>query len=183
MNWYILNKISMPLPNAENYPDKSQIFTDIDNSLSKENSDKINRDHPGLSYLGHGSKGIAYNHFGEETVVKITKSGREIERAKMQMERGLDCLVKVFDVQNMGGVAKIVTEKVDPLTFEESKEINRVMGIWNDTWKFPKDSLLAIQFELLWRSLEQYGIDTGDVYSRNIGKRKSNGQLVLLDLG
>lgn len=116
-------------------------------------------------------------------VVKITKSARDGQRAREQMERNLWCLAHVYEVTKLDNAYKIVAEKLLPLTGDEIAEIERAMSVWNQTWKFPKDSPITIGFGNLWRALEIYGLDTGDVKPRNLGKRAETGELVLLDFG
>lgn len=177
------SKIAMPLPSVNNYPAElknTNLFNKLDN-ISIEDESNIN-EHGDLAYLGHGNNGIVYNNSDPNTVVKITKSSREAEIAKSLMDKDIWCVVKVYEVTKLKNAYKIVTEKLLPLNEKEISEIDRTMKFWNDTWKFPRDSEISKRFENLWRCLENNGLDTGDVFPRNIGKRKT-GELVLLDLG
>ena len=188
----------MPLPQAKNYPagvdngtfntlakdPKSKSLATLYRHMTPQDVKDVNTVHPDLSYLGHGNNGVAYEHSDPNTVVKITKSAREIENARNQLEREVSCLVNVHSVVMVGegSVYKIITEKLQPLTPEEVAQVDRAQKVYKETWKFPKDTPVAIRFARLWYCLESHGIDTYDVRSDNIGKR-ADGSFVLLDLG
>ena len=135
MNWWMLVKLAMPLPEATGYPeDRSNALSRMEKRLDPENAKSVETKHPQLSYLGHGRNGVAYTTPQPNTVVKLTFDRLEAVAAKHLMERPCPCCIRVFGVEQQQNskpapdpmtatpaVWKITTQKVPLLSDGEEK--------------------------------------------------------------
>ena len=199
MNWYSTLKHAMPLPSVQNnYPNPHEGWGGIlavDEQLPQEAADEINQTHGDLSYLGHGANGIAFTHKNPNSVIKLTKSRQEAERAFQLRSHNIPCVVSIFDVQQVANsVWKIETEKVQPLTPEDRSYIKWVGLLGKDksderierTILSPEEkanlSRYVKEYTSFLACLESNGVPSADVKRDNMG-RNSKGHFVLLDVG
>lgn len=200
MNWY-KHLLAMPVPQALNYPETYRGgLKAVDRRLDQEDATTIEKEHGPLSFLGHGSYGVAYDEqLGKSnTVVKITQDESEYKAALKLMQNPIPCAVRVYSAKELRwGNWKIITERLNKLS---PKHIEIVDDIWMG-WTRGKEALfdeipkrrnitveefaeIFEKYEKMSMCLESHGYQSigGDAHGDNIGSN-SAGDYVLLDLG
>ena len=108
MNWYKQHKLAMPLPKVKNqYPstvERNIGLQYLDDHLSEEHAQELSED--GMSYLGAGFYGTAFQFDNNNMVKKLTKDKVEAETAQEIIKRqngdkALPGLVYVYEVKDL----------------------------------------------------------------------------------
>lgn len=174
-NWYPPEKSKdMPLPSEAPIKPYDEEYVkgilwgaeEVNRKMTKEIAEKEQELYPEMKYIGQGQIGVVYE-VGPDKVVKYTTDESEYNVAFELLENPIDCTAKVFDVEYLGFVYRIVLEKVKPLSIEEIKEFN-----------YPDSA----QREFLEDCLELNGWRHQDLHGANVGYN-SDDNLVILDIG
>jgi hypothetical protein len=167
----------MPLPRAK-YPDeKGEINPSIPLRRTKERLDrKMPEDYAEdpegeLDYSGHGSWGVVYDHPTDPNkAIKYTDDNEEYNAAVMMMTwqkakgRLHPAIIGVYEAEMVNDrMCRLVLEKVEPARI--GNEVNFYY--------------LNANIE---KQLKDTGFEYDDWHAGNIGRR-SNGEIVILDLG
>ncbi len=180
-------------------------------SLMEEETMRGEQDkYPDIHYEGSGVFGTVGN-ISDDMVVKYTKEKGDAEIALRVHElRECPCAVKVHDVRLIQGTGEIVGNSIWAITmdraivFSREEQIkfnhfidwvlnrfsyNAFKNVLNDVKDGKREVMQTVSEEDYAEGLDfvtclrGYGLPTGDLHGKNVGRNKDTGQLVLLDLG